>query len=165
LGEDNLTTIGELAAGAAHEIRNPLTGIKSSLQYLKTKSRDETENKLLKNALQETGRIDNILSALLSFSRPSEIKKESLPQTEVIIITAFGTIKNAVEATKLGAYDYLEKPVDNEELLLVPAKAGSRCRNDRHLHSIVIPAEAGIHSYHPHLLRSYQNDKSKFLKP
>ena len=28
-------------------------------------------------------------------------------------------------------------------------------RNDRHLHSIVIPAEAGIHSYYPHLLRSY----------
>lgn len=49
--------------------------------------------------------------------------KESLPQTEAIIITAFGTIKNAVEATKLGAYDYLEKPVDNEELLLVISRA------------------------------------------
>ncbi len=73
---DKLATIGELAAGAAHEIRNPLTGIKSSLQYLKTKNRDKTENKLLKNALQETERIDDILSALLSFSRPSEIKKE-----------------------------------------------------------------------------------------
>jgi DNA-binding NtrC family response regulator len=49
--------------------------------------------------------------------------KENHPQTEVIIITAFGTIKNAVEATKLGAYDYLEKPVDNEELLLVISRA------------------------------------------
>lgn len=45
--------------------------------------------------------------------------KNSLPRTEIIIITAFGTIKNAVEATKLGAYAYLEKPVDNEELLLI----------------------------------------------
>lgn len=52
----------------------------------------------------------------------SRIRK-SLPQTEVIIITAFGTIKNAVEATKLGAYDYLEKPVDNEELLLLISRA------------------------------------------
>jgi DNA-binding NtrC family response regulator len=49
--------------------------------------------------------------------------KENHPQTEVIIITAFGTIKSAVEATKLGAYDYLEKPVDNEELLLVISRA------------------------------------------
>ena len=52
----------------------------------------------------------------------SEIKK-SLPKTEIIIMTAYGTIKNAVEATKLGAYDYLEKPVDNEELLLVISRA------------------------------------------
>jgi two-component system response regulator AtoC len=52
----------------------------------------------------------------------SKIKK-SLPQIEVIIITAFGTIKNAIEATKMGAYDYLEKPVDNDELLLLISRA------------------------------------------
>jgi len=49
--------------------------------------------------------------------------KESLPVCEVIIITAFGTIKTAVEATKLGAYDYLEKPIDNDELLLLISRA------------------------------------------
>jgi len=41
----------------------------------------------------------------------------------VIIITAYGTIRNAVEAVKMGAYAYLEKPVDNEELLLVIDRA------------------------------------------
>jgi DNA-binding NtrC family response regulator len=41
----------------------------------------------------------------------------------IIIITAFGTIRNAVEATKLGAYAYLEKPVNNEELLLLIDRA------------------------------------------
>jgi DNA-binding NtrC family response regulator len=41
------------------------------------------------------------------------------PETETIIITAFGTIKNAVEATRQGAYDYLEKPINNDELLLL----------------------------------------------
>jgi DNA-binding NtrC family response regulator len=40
------------------------------------------------------------------------------PAPGIIIITAFGTIRNAVEATKLGAYAYLEKPVDNDEVLL-----------------------------------------------
>jgi signal transduction histidine kinase len=78
LRADRLATIGELAAGAAHEIRNPLTSIKSSLQYLEEKCRQETEKKLLGVALQETDRIDEILSALLSFSRPSEIKKEQV---------------------------------------------------------------------------------------
>jgi DNA-binding NtrC family response regulator len=40
------------------------------------------------------------------------------PGPDIVIVTAFGTIRSAVEATKLGAYAYLEKPVDNEELLL-----------------------------------------------
>ena len=49
--------------------------------------------------------------------------RESLPTCRIIIITAYGTIRNAVEATRLGAYAYLEKPVDNEELLLLIGRA------------------------------------------
>jgi len=49
--------------------------------------------------------------------------RELLAKCRILIITAFGTIKNAVEATKLGAYAYLEKPVDNDELLLMIARA------------------------------------------
>ena len=48
--------------------------------------------------------------------------KANLPETDVVIITAFGTIRNAVEATKLGAYAYLEKPIDNDELLLTMSR-------------------------------------------
>jgi DNA-binding NtrC family response regulator len=44
--------------------------------------------------------------------------REAHPETGIVIITAYGTIRSAVEATKLGAYAYLEKPVDNEEMLL-----------------------------------------------
>ena len=73
---DKLATVGELAAGAAHEIRNPLTAIRSSLQYLDSKMPDETSRKLLATALRETERIDGIVSALLALSRPSEIAKE-----------------------------------------------------------------------------------------
>jgi DNA-binding NtrC family response regulator len=39
------------------------------------------------------------------------------PDTDVVILTAYGTIENAVEAVKRGAYDYLTKPVDTERLL------------------------------------------------
>ena len=49
--------------------------------------------------------------------------KREFPKTSVIIMTAFGSIRSAVEATRLGAYDYLEKPVDNDELLLLIARA------------------------------------------
>ena len=49
--------------------------------------------------------------------------RRDAPACRIIIITAFGTIRNAVEATKLGAYAYLEKPVDNEELQLLIGRA------------------------------------------
>ncbi len=48
--------------------------------------------------------------------------KEIAPAPEIVIITAYGTIRNAVEAVKLGAYAYLEKPIDNDELLLTVAR-------------------------------------------
>src|SRR5512137_1068227 len=50
------------------------------------------------------------------------VKAES-PATEVVIMTAFATAENAVQAMKLGAYDYVLKPFKRDELLLVLAKA------------------------------------------
>ena len=51
-----------------------------------------------------------------------KITREKYPQTEIIIITGYGTIKNAVTATKNGARDYLVKPFSPEELLLSMSK-------------------------------------------
>lgn len=52
--------------------------------------------------------------------------KAVAPHTEVLIFTAYGTVKSAVEAMKLGAYDYIGKPFDEEELLLKVARALER---------------------------------------
>ncbi len=51
-----------------------------------------------------------------------EIKKDR-PRMPVIIMTAYGTVKSAVEAMKAGAYDYILKPFDNEELRLTLERA------------------------------------------
>lgn len=45
--------------------------------------------------------------------------KEIRPQTQVVIITAFATVNTAVQAIKIGAYDYLVKPFNPEELSLL----------------------------------------------
>jgi len=49
--------------------------------------------------------------------------KEEAPATEVVMITAFATTENAIQAMKLGAYDYVLKPFKVDELQLVVEKA------------------------------------------
>jgi two-component system response regulator HydG len=49
--------------------------------------------------------------------------KEAQPLTEVIVMTAYGTIESAVEAMRLGAYDYIQKPFTEQELLVKISRA------------------------------------------
>jgi len=52
--------------------------------------------------------------------------KVANPETEVIMLTGYGSIESAVAAMKAGAIDYLTKPVDSEELLLAVGRAKER---------------------------------------
>jgi two-component system response regulator HydG len=49
--------------------------------------------------------------------------KETTRITEVIVMTAYGTIESAVEAMRLGAYDYIQKPFTEQELLVKVERA------------------------------------------
>jgi two-component system response regulator HydG len=49
--------------------------------------------------------------------------KDTQPMTEVIVMTAYGTIESAVEAMRLGAFDYIQKPFTEQELLVKVQKA------------------------------------------
>jgi DNA-binding NtrC family response regulator len=50
------------------------------------------------------------------------------PATEVIMMTAFASVESAVEAMRLGAFDYLQKPFDPDDVVLVVARALERRR-------------------------------------
>lgn len=66
--------------------------------------------------------------------------KQVSPDTEVIVLTAYGSIHSAVEAIKLGAFHYLTKPFEPDELLLIVHKALERralMREVEHLRSQV----------------------------
>lgn len=52
--------------------------------------------------------------------------KEIAPLTEIIMVTGFGSVEKAIEATKAGAFYYVEKPVEFEELLVLIEKAVER---------------------------------------
>lgn len=54
--------------------------------------------------------------------------KEGWPDTEIVVITGYGTVSSAVQAMKFGAFDYLEKPFTPDQLLLVVSRALERKR-------------------------------------
>ena len=77
--------------------------------------------------LQEHDSIDMIITDLqlgtVSGMDVLEAAHKQVPDVPVLIVTGYGTVKSAVEAMQKGAYDYISKPVDNEELKIVIARA------------------------------------------
>ncbi len=57
--------------------------------------------------------------------------KKTYPHVPVIIMTAFGSIEAAVEAMRVGAYDYVTKPFSNDELMLTVGKAAQYAKAKR----------------------------------
>ncbi|MBT4399407.1 MAG: histidine kinase, partial [Bacteroidetes bacterium] len=81
---DRLATLGELAAGAAHEIRNPLTSIRSTIQYLSNKIEDPEDRELALGLISEVDRINGIIQDMLSFSKPEDLKIEETDFKDII---------------------------------------------------------------------------------
>ncbi|HZS12672.1 MAG TPA: sigma-54 dependent transcriptional regulator [Nitrospirales bacterium] len=77
--------------------------------------------------LADTPRLDLILTDLqlgkASGLEVLDAAKRLMPDVPVIILTGYGTVKSAVEAMRKGAYDYISKPLDNEELKIIIARA------------------------------------------
>ncbi len=77
--------------------------------------------------IQEHDSLDMIITDLqlgtVSGMQVLEAARQQVPDVPVLIVTGYGTVKSAVEAMQKGAYDYISKPVDNEELKIVIARA------------------------------------------
>jgi len=89
---EKLAVIGQLAAGVAHEIGNPLTSISSLVQILQRKNEDKFSANLLKNIKENIDRISKIVRELVDLSRPPS-NIEELTQVTDIIKTALGIVK------------------------------------------------------------------------
>ena len=75
----------------------------------------------------ETGTFDLVISDInmpeMSGLELLQLIKEKSPSTEVIMITAYASTDTAIQAMKRGAYDYIIKPFNNDEILLTIEKA------------------------------------------
>lgn len=76
---EQLATMGQFAAGIAHELRNPLTAIRSTVQYLTSEfDQDCDQRKLARGILDEVDRLNNIVSNLLSLAQPAASNPQEL---------------------------------------------------------------------------------------
>src|SRR5215210_964171 len=71
--KDRMAAVGELSAGIAHEIRNPLAAIAGSVQVLKnSKSITPQEQRLMSIIMRESERLNKSIADFLRFVRPQE---------------------------------------------------------------------------------------------
>jgi len=78
---EHLATLGELAAGLAHEIRNPLAGIAGAIEIItKDFPKDHPDREVMEDLRQEVRRIEKTLNELLIYARP---KPPQLGRTDV----------------------------------------------------------------------------------
>jgi signal transduction histidine kinase len=82
---DRLAALGTLAAGVAHEIRNPLVSVRTFIQLLPERLADEEFRTNFRDlALSEIERICTLITDLLAFSRPAPVQREPADLTEIV---------------------------------------------------------------------------------
>lgn len=88
---EKLAAVGTLAAGMAHEIRNPLAGISGSIQMLSQDTADETQKKLMAIVLKEIDRLNALISEFLDYAKPERAPDMPVNLKQVLEEVTFQT--------------------------------------------------------------------------
>jgi two-component system, NtrC family, sensor histidine kinase HydH len=123
LEREKSTMLEEMAPVFAHEIRNPLGSIKGAAQYLKTEAVTEEQHKLFDVIIEETNRLNAVVSQFLDYARPYTLKLKAqnvntLVQKAVSIIAA-NELAGKISLVQELSDGLPEAEVDDQQLIQV----------------------------------------------
>jgi two-component system sensor histidine kinase PilS (NtrC family) len=112
--QDRLAAVGRVAAGIAHEIRNPLAAMRGSIQVLRSEvDGDSAQAELMEIILRESDRLNGIITDFLTYARPRQVSLAATDLRESLRET-FTLLRHSPETRPdhLIEEDYPEEPVD-----------------------------------------------------
>lgn len=96
---DKLSTVGQMAAAFAHEIRNPITTVRGFIQYINNDTKDENLKQFAPLILDELDRTNKIITNYLTVAKPTNFSLNYIDVNKVLedsveLIRPFGSYKN-----------------------------------------------------------------------
>ena len=113
-----LASVGRLAAGVSHEIRNPLSSIKGFATYFKERYHDVPENQQISNLMiQEVDRLNRVVGQLHEFSRPITVTKKPI-NVRTFLENSLKLIERQTSEANIKIQTRLDSEID--EILIDP---------------------------------------------
>ena len=108
---DRLASLGELAAGVAHEIRNPLAGIAGAIQVMsRSQGPDSPHHFIFQEVLEQVRRLDDFVNNLLKFARPGQSRFTKI-DIEGVIKKALFLVKTQLEEKNIDVHEEFDNDI------------------------------------------------------